>query len=625
MLFQIIQQLFIRGFGRVKNRAFIRGRFDRGEKGDVIFHPADRGQRTRPVGGKIARFDKLVQRPEHGAVVHMVSVQQRVAVREFAVTAAVEEDAARERIVAVRILVQIVRIGFALHNRVIDVGIVDGQPRCGVIGELPQDGDVFFSLRLILQDALIARAVIDIHRVDHGVDTDKENKERYNKDNTIDTFVDNSDRFAHHRISPFFIVLCFPGRAGRSSSEARDYFPDFCIGRIRAVMPTVRRSGVFVGLRIVIIILSMVLSIVISSALCDEEDDQRAEQQSTDRERSDGQQNACRDDTATGVGKGNRVVAVRQRDVAGVVAGDGLAVVDYVGRGVVLSILADGADSVLVQVEDLDRAAVCQVDVAGVGSVAADRDGAEGGADAGRLNGIGAGDGVGDVEREGEQLVLIALVTGDRLAELKVILGDGVGIAGALDVGVGCVGAVGADRGRRVAQNIAVYGEHVGRGVSHDKDVEIARGGVIGDAGLAAVGLGDHISVDAGLGEGVRREGHGNALLGILLARCGRALRVCRQTVDGVGGVGVGEGRVADRRCYLAGEDLDRVGGRRYGSASGDGVAEGDVGDVRVGLNDKVLGDRGRTADRGVGGGSGRGDDGKGHDQRGNHEDRHDS
>ena len=85
----------------------------------------------------------------------------------------------------------------------------------------------------------------------------------------------------------------------------RILFPDFWIGKIRAVMPIYRRSFVFAVLRIFIIILPMILSIIVSSALCDKEYDQRAEQKDTDSERSDREQNAGGDNAVFGVGETN--------------------------------------------------------------------------------------------------------------------------------------------------------------------------------------------------------------------------------------------------------------------------------------------------------------------------------
>ncbi len=356
----------------------------------------------------------------------------------------------------------------------------------------------------------------------------------------------------------------------------------------------------------------MIFSIIVSSALCDKEYDQRAEQKDTDSERSDGQQNAGGDDAVTAVGERNAVTRVSKSDSAGICTVYRTAVVNDMGSCVVLRVLADGADRSRVQTQNLKVAAICQVKSTGISAVGSDRDGGRVSGDVGCFDRIGTGDSVSDVQRKGKALVLITLVTGDCFAEIKIILSNGVGITVALYVGIGGVSAVGTDRGRGVTQDVAVYGKRVGIGISDNKNVEITRGGVIGDAGLTAVGLVDHVSVYAGLGEGIRREGYGNALLGIFLAGCGgAALRVCRQTRDGVGSVGVAECGVADRCADVAGEDLNCAGGCRGSCTSGDGVGKGDIGDIRVFSYNKVLNESRAAADRRVGCSCGCGNDGE--------------
>ena len=71
---------------------------------------------------------KKIHISEHGAVVHMVSVDQGVGVAEIRSIGGTHEDGSREDIFAENIFVQILVVIFALYDRVIDMGAVYGDP-----------------------------------------------------------------------------------------------------------------------------------------------------------------------------------------------------------------------------------------------------------------------------------------------------------------------------------------------------------------------------------------------------------------------------------------------------------------------------------------------------------------
>lgn len=143
-------------------------------------------------------------------------------------------------------------------------------------------------------------------------------------------------------------------------------------------------------------------------------------------------------------------------------------------RGIVVRVLSNGAYSARVKTDDLDAAAVCEGVLGGGCAVGADSD--RGGVIRYIVcsKGICTGVGACDREREGESSVLITLITGDGLAEIKVILSKAVDVAGALLVRIGGVLAVETYGCSRVAKNIALYMELV-VSVSYDEaDAEIA-------------------------------------------------------------------------------------------------------------------------------------------------------
>ena len=69
-----------------------------------------------------------VEISKHLAVFHVVAVQQRIRIVEAAITIGIQEDAAGQCKVAVDIGVDVAEIVLALHHRVINGGVVQGEP-----------------------------------------------------------------------------------------------------------------------------------------------------------------------------------------------------------------------------------------------------------------------------------------------------------------------------------------------------------------------------------------------------------------------------------------------------------------------------------------------------------------
>ncbi len=87
-----------------------------------------------------------VEVPEHAAVRHVVSVQERVGIAEIGSVSRIEEDASRQREIAVDVGVDVGQVVFALHYGEVDVRIVDGDPCADVLvdGEEFVEGRAFF-------------------------------------------------------------------------------------------------------------------------------------------------------------------------------------------------------------------------------------------------------------------------------------------------------------------------------------------------------------------------------------------------------------------------------------------------------------------------------------------------
>ena len=71
---------------------------------------------------------KLVKVAKHRATVHVVAIEQVVGVREIGAVAGREVDGAREAVFLVDVVRGVVHLVGALHDGVVDVGVVDRDP-----------------------------------------------------------------------------------------------------------------------------------------------------------------------------------------------------------------------------------------------------------------------------------------------------------------------------------------------------------------------------------------------------------------------------------------------------------------------------------------------------------------
>ena len=81
-----------------------------------------------------------IQITEHPAVFHVVTMKQGVGVGKVLIAAGVDEDAARQREIAVNVGVDVGEVVRALKDGIINVGVVEGQPGLYVLIDAQQLG-----------------------------------------------------------------------------------------------------------------------------------------------------------------------------------------------------------------------------------------------------------------------------------------------------------------------------------------------------------------------------------------------------------------------------------------------------------------------------------------------------
>ena len=110
---------------------------DAGKKGDG-YGFARQIEGACLVAVEVALVPELRYIPEHGAALHMVAIQEVEAVGEIPFVLAVQEDGAGEGELALHILVDILHIILPLYHRVVDMGIVHGDPGADIGIEFQQ-------------------------------------------------------------------------------------------------------------------------------------------------------------------------------------------------------------------------------------------------------------------------------------------------------------------------------------------------------------------------------------------------------------------------------------------------------------------------------------------------------
>ena len=81
---------------------------------------------------KIVRLQEVGKLAKHHIAIHMVAIEKAVGVREVGGVAVVQENASREGEVSIDVGIDVLHIVLALHHRIVDVGIVQGEPGADV-------------------------------------------------------------------------------------------------------------------------------------------------------------------------------------------------------------------------------------------------------------------------------------------------------------------------------------------------------------------------------------------------------------------------------------------------------------------------------------------------------------
>ena len=175
---------------------------------------------------KIGITQKIIQSTEHASVFHMVSVQHTVIIREVLTIPAVEEDTPRQRIVTIWIYIKVLGIIVSLHNRVVDIGIIDGDPGHHVFCNGSILRNALFCRRLILQVAVIICVMIDIPCVVQTIRYDQQGKHKYKKHELLIQDVHFDPKALPHRLSiPVTLLHIFFWNVLSGSVQRRSPLP----------------------------------------------------------------------------------------------------------------------------------------------------------------------------------------------------------------------------------------------------------------------------------------------------------------------------------------------------------------------------------------------------------------
>ena len=109
------------------NQAVVCVRLHRSEDFQVI-HRIGRHQDAFSVSVKVGFFQIIVQSAKHRAVIHMVAVEQIVVVREAGAVPGGQIDRTGQAAVSADVMGGVVEIVFTLHDRIVDMRIIDRQP-----------------------------------------------------------------------------------------------------------------------------------------------------------------------------------------------------------------------------------------------------------------------------------------------------------------------------------------------------------------------------------------------------------------------------------------------------------------------------------------------------------------
>ena len=129
-----------RRVGKHLGQVFVTGRIDGlligirlYERKDVqVVHLGLGNQHGLAMRIKKARLHKLVEVAKHGTVVHVVAIEQVVVVGEIGAVGRRQVDGTREARVFVHVVRGIVEVVSALHDGVVDIGVIDRNP-CAIV------------------------------------------------------------------------------------------------------------------------------------------------------------------------------------------------------------------------------------------------------------------------------------------------------------------------------------------------------------------------------------------------------------------------------------------------------------------------------------------------------------
>lgn len=156
-----------------------------------------------------------IQIAEHPAVFHVVTMEQGVGVGKVLIAAGVDEDAARQREIAVHIGVDIGEVILALKNGVINLCMIEGKPRLHILIDAQELGKGRAFLLGVLVDFGFELDHVVLNVFSGGIDLvivpqavarvcpgDQERKAHSQTDQTIG----ESDEALSHHATPFMPV-----------------------------------------------------------------------------------------------------------------------------------------------------------------------------------------------------------------------------------------------------------------------------------------------------------------------------------------------------------------------------------------------------------------------------------
>ena len=205
--------------------------FYAGKEGDLIGLVVGQVQGTGFVSVEVVLIGKLHDVAKHGAVVHVVTVEQAVAVEKIRLIAAVQKDGAREGKLAEDILVDVLHIVLAPDPRVVNVGVVHRQPGADVriqFFQLRERQIVRLARGLVLEQVAGGEGPFVGHgRVPEGVPAVQQQQQNQHKGQKTQYSVPNSGSFcgSFQSVSPLVSIFAEgihppasarkPGRRGR--------------------------------------------------------------------------------------------------------------------------------------------------------------------------------------------------------------------------------------------------------------------------------------------------------------------------------------------------------------------------------------------------------------------------